>query len=103
MLGGLVTVRATPGRCDSRRNRGGCDGRAIATEPDMLVVVRELEFVNMSVGRRWDGLSAWGNQCRWRYGFQSAERGQAQECARVRTMPAVILAVREGLRGSESG
>jgi len=26
----------------------------------MMVVVTELELVNMSVGRRWDGLSAWG-------------------------------------------
>ena len=59
MLGCLVVVRATPGRWDSRRNRGGCGGRATATGPDMMVVVvTELELVNISVGRRWDGLSA---------------------------------------------
>jgi len=61
MLDWRVTERATPGRCDSRRRRGGCEGRATATEPDMLVVT-ELSLVNMSVGRRWDGLSAWGTR-----------------------------------------
>lgn len=84
MLDWRVAVRATPGRWDSRRKRGGCDGRATATEPDM-VVVTELELVNMSVGRLWDGLAAGGTRAD--SGWKACSCGIQRAGAKVRATP----------------
>ncbi|KAH8637630.1 hypothetical protein IG631_09465 [Alternaria alternata] len=83
MLDWRVMVRATPGRCDSRRKRGGCDGRATATEPDMLVVT-ELKLVNRQWGGRGTGSRPGQLQPTvvWPAVAGERDRGQAQVCTR---------------------
>lgn len=87
-------VRATPGRCDSRRKRGGCDGRATATEPDMLVVT-ELKLVNRQWGGRGTGSRPGQLQPTVVWPAVAGERDRGAG-ASVRTMPEVLLAVRDG-------
>lgn len=100
MLDWRVEVRATPGRWDSRRRRGGCDGRATATGPDM-VVVTELELVNISVGRLWDGLSAGGTRAD--SGWKACSCGKERAGAKVRATPTEIWQCARGLTARERG
>ena len=94
MLDWRVAVRATPGRWDSRRRRGGCDGRATATGPDIFVVT-ELSLVNISVGRLWDGLSAGGTRADG--GWKACSWGKEGAGAKVRATPTEFWQCARGL------